>query len=121
MNDAGRVRLREGACGLPADLRDFARRQGVPLDDGVREGLPPQKLHDDVRQAVLADPVIVDVYRVRGLQARSCPRLDLEARARFGLLCELRLDALDGDACPERHVRTFPDGAHAARADEALD
>ena len=82
---------------------------------------PVEELHDDVRQPLGRDAVVVDEDGVLGLELGRGAGLDLEAGARLRLAGELRLDELDGDARPERLVDALPHRPHAARADEAQD
>ena len=86
VNDARRVRpSRAPAPPAPMICATSVGGKRPARDDGVRERLALQKLHDDVRQPLGADAVVVDLHRVLGLELRRGARLDFEARPCLGL------------------------------------
>src|SRR5579863_3884508 len=119
MNDAGGVRLGQRASGLGDDAPNLDGGKRPAPDDCVREGFALEKLHDDVRQSLLTDAVVIDVNGMLRRQLGRGARLDLEPGARLRLLGESRPYELDGDAGPERRVRSLPYRAHSSGPDHS--
>ncbi len=121
VDDPRRVRRRERRKHLDRDLHDGPRLHLPVALDALRERLAAEPLHHDVRAPVLQAPHVVDLANIRVPEVPRDLRLVLEPAHRLPLLRVLRVQHLDGDDAPHRHVLGLVDDPHPPFAEHALD
>jgi hypothetical protein len=120
MHDAGVVSSGDGGDHRQHQIDELLERDPPPLRDLVREIVPLEQLHDEVRHAVVrADVEHRDDVRV--LDARRGPSLSEKARRGRLARREVRVERLDGDALAEILVLPLVHRRHRALADLATE
>lgn len=120
MHDAVLVSEVERIEHLQHELHRLDRCDLVPAIEHVAERLALQMLHHHERVAVtrMTEVVKPDDARMTELGRRT--GLMQKALAGLFLPFEVGVQELDGDVDLEERIRSEPDGAHAARAEHAL-
>src|SRR5436309_4939847 len=109
----------DGPGDLAADLQRLAHRKR-PAREPLRQGLALDQLEHQVgRAGGVLEPK--DPGDVRMVERGQEPRLALEARQPFGILCEGLGEPFDRHLAPETRVARPVDLAHPARAERRGD
>ena len=120
MNDPRRVGRLQRRRDLHRDVAGARDRQHAVLFDLRREGHPVEKLHDEIRAAVIERSEIraLDDVRVPEV-ARGAPLVD-EAIDHLRVVDAVVQD-LDGDTATKDEVMRLVDGPHASDPDHTID
>ena len=96
MHDAGLLSRAERAGHLARQRDDLRRCELLALAQEVREVLPRELLHRQIRRAVVAPPTVDDSDDVRGVELARDRRLSKEASDLGGVLDKVGVQHLDG-------------------------
>ena len=121
VDDAERVRVRDGLAGLEDEVDRLLDRQEATLLEPRREVESLEVVHHDVGTAVLQLPHVGHAGHVLSLDLGRRPGLLEKAADEDGLLEGLGQQELQRDPLVELEVMRGDDDAHPARPQDALD